>query len=248
MPEDMKARFKDDILETTITNLVIANRILAREDVIDDFGHVSVRNPLNHERYFISRSRSPEVVTRDDIMEFTLDGELIGNDHRRPYAERHIHGAIYKDRPDVNAVTHHHARSILPFTMNAISLRPIFHMSSVIGKEIETWDSQVEFGDTNMLVDSMEMGHSLSRALGENRVALLRGHGCVCAADNLKAVCMVSIGLKDNAKLIHEILQIGELSYLTDGEIEKTSAMLLSPMPLARAWDYWVARAGFSGI
>ncbi|BBI63534.1 hypothetical protein HSBAA_48400 [Vreelandella sulfidaeris] len=136
MPEDMKARFEEDILETTITNLVIANRILAREDVIDDFGHVSVRNPLNHERYFISRSRSPEVVTRGDIMEFTLDGELIGNDHRRPYAERHIHGAIYKDRPDVNAVTHHHARSILPFTMNAISLRPIFHMSSVIGRRL----------------------------------------------------------------------------------------------------------------
>lgn len=235
-------------LDAALTELVIANRILAREDIIDNFGHVSIRSPLNPERYFISRSRSPELVTRDDIMEFTLEGEQVSKDPRSPYAERHIHGAIYKDRPDVNAVTHHHARSIIPFTMNDVSLRPMFHMTAVIGPEIETWDSQDEFGDTNMLVDTMPMGHSLARALGNNRVALLRGHGCICVADSIKAVVMVSIGLRDNAALVQSTRQLGEIKYLTDGEIEKTSAKLLSPMPLTRAWDYWVQRAGYAGL
>jgi HCOMODA/2-hydroxy-3-carboxy-muconic semialdehyde decarboxylase len=237
-----------DVLDATLTALVLANRILAREEVIDDFGHVSVRHPLDPERYFLSRSRSPATVTRGDIMEFTLEGEQVGNDPRRPYSERHIHGAIYKDRPDVNAVTHHHARSVIPFTMTDVSLRPMFHMASVIGMDIPRWDSQDEFGDTNMLVDSMEMGHALSRALGGNRVVLLRGHGCVCAAPNLRSVIMISIGLKDNAALIQATRQMGEVKYLTDGEIEKSGAMLLGDMPLARAWDYWVMRAGFSGL
>ncbi|BCH29322.1 hypothetical protein MesoLjLc_12520 [Mesorhizobium sp. L-8-10] len=238
----------DAVIDDTITSLVIANRILAREDIVDDFGHVSVRNPLNPERYFLSRSRSPGVVTRGDIMEFTLDGEQVTSDPRRPYAERHIHGAIYKDRADVNAVTHHHARSVLPFTVVDVSLRPMFHMASVIGATIETWDSQDEFGDTNMLVDRMDMGHSLARTLGPNRVALLRGHGCVCVAESLKAVVMISIGLKDNASLIQQTRQFGEVRYLSDGEIAMASKMLLSEMPLARAWDNWVARAGFSGL
>jgi HCOMODA/2-hydroxy-3-carboxy-muconic semialdehyde decarboxylase len=202
MADDLGRQFEAEILDATLTNLVLANRILAREEVIDDFGHVSVRNPLNPERYFLSRSRSPAVVTRGDLMEFTLDGEPVGGDQRRPYAERHIHGAIYKDRPDVNAVTHHHARAVLPFTMTEVSLRPIFHMAAVIGREIGIWDSQDEFGDTNMLVDSMAMAHSLARVLAGNRVALLRGHGCVCAATDLRSVCMISIGLKDNAALI----------------------------------------------
>ena len=236
------------VIEHALTQLVLANRILARENVIDDFGHVSIRNPLNPERYFISRSRSPAVVTRSDLMEFTLDGELIGNDPRRPYAERHIHGAIYKDRPDVNSVVHHHARSVIPFTMNDVSLKPMFHMAGVIGKEFGRWDSQTEFGDTNMLVDSMEMGHSLSRALGENRVALLRGHGCVCVAHDIKAVIMISIELRDNAELIQSTRQLGDVTYLTDGEIERSGAMLLSEFALARAWDYWLARAGFAGL
>lgn len=236
------------ILDSALTELVLANRILAREDVIDDFGHVSVRNPVNPDHYFIARSRSPLVVTRGDIMEFTLDGDQVSKDPRRPYAERHIHGAIYKDRPDVNAVTHHHARSVLPFTICDIPLRPMFHMSAVIGPTIATWDSQDEFGDTNMLVDSIEMGRSLARVLAQNRVALLRGHGCVCVADNLKAVIMISIGLKDNAELIQASRQMGEIKYLTDGEIDKAGSMLLGAMPLARAWDYWVARAGYSGL
>lgn len=248
MSDTSSSQHADQVIEAALTDLFLANRILARENVIDDFGHVSIRNPLNPERYFISRSRSPEVVTRSDLLEFTLDGELVTDDPRRVYAERHIHGAIYKDRPDVNAVTHHHARSIIPFTMNDISLRPMFHMSSVTGAVINTWDAQDEFGDTNMLVDSMEMGHSLARTLGPNRVALLRGHGCVCAASNLKAVVMISIGLRDNAELVKETRELGKVTYLTDGEIEKTSALLLGPMPIARAWDYWVARAGFSGL
>ncbi|MCB1387777.1 MAG: class II aldolase/adducin family protein [Rhodobacteraceae bacterium] len=236
------------VREHALTQLVLANRILARENVIDDFGHVSLRNPLNPERYFISRSRSPVNVTRGDLMEFTLEGELVGDDPRRPYAERHIHGAIYKDRPDVNAVTHHHARSVVPFTVNRISLRPMFHMSAVIGKEVGYWDSLDEFGDTNMLVDSMAMGHSLSRALGQNRVALLRGHGCVCAAHDLKAVIMVSIGLRDNAELIQATRLMSDIVYLTDGEIEKAGNMMLGDLALARAWDYWLARAGYAGL
>ena len=73
-----------DLTENAIRDLVIANRILARENIIDGFGHVSVRNPVNPERFFLSRSRSPEIVTRDDIMEFDLDGTLLSDDPRRP--------------------------------------------------------------------------------------------------------------------------------------------------------------------
>ena len=100
-----------------------------------------------------------------------------------------------------------------------------WHLS--IGKEIRTWESQDEFGDTNMLVDSMEMGDSLSRTLGQNSVALMRGHGCVCAAADIRAVIMISVALKDNANLIHETRQLGEITYLTDGEIDLAGNMLL---------------------
>ncbi|MAW88003.1 MAG: aldolase [Phyllobacteriaceae bacterium] len=237
-----------DLTENAIRDLVIANRILARENIIDGFGHVSVRNPVDPERFFLSRSRSPEIVTRDDIMEFDLDGTLLSDDPRRPYAERFIHGAIYRARPDVNAVSHHHAPAVIPFSLTGIPLKPVFHMASVTGATAPVWDSQAEFGDTNMLVDTLEMGHSLARTLGGNATALLRGHGAVCAAANLKGICMVSIYMRDNAELILKTLPLGQPQYLSDGEIEKAGAMLAGDMPQARAWDYWSARAGFGGL
>ena len=50
--------------ETVLDDLVIANRILASEGVIDAFGHISIRHPRLPDRYFLARSRSPELVER----------------------------------------------------------------------------------------------------------------------------------------------------------------------------------------
>lgn len=233
---------------TAIRDLVIANRILAREGVIDDFGHVSVRHPENPGRYFLARSRSPEIVTADDIVEFDLDGTPVNPETRKLYKERALHGAIYMARPDVNAVAHHHARSVLPFTVTDLVLRPVFHMAAVIGAEVPKWDSQDEFGDTNMLVDDLPKGHSLARALGSGTSAILRGHGSVCAAHSLAAVCFVSVYLAENAKVLLATLPHGTPTYLTPGEVEQTAGMLLTDLPLERAWAYYTARAGFAGI
>src|SRR5437879_12695757 len=95
--------------------LVTANRILAREGVVDAFGHVSIRQPRHPDRFCLSRARAPECIEADDIMEFTIDGAPIEPRGRKPYAERFIHAAIYDVRPDVHAVVHNHSPAVIPF-------------------------------------------------------------------------------------------------------------------------------------
>lgn len=238
----------DAAVADVLHQLVIANRILAREGVIDDFGHVSARHPMNPEHYFLSRSRSPEIVVREDLIEFTLEGEPIDQNGRPMYRERALHGAVYMARPDVNAVTHHHARSVLPFASTGRPLRPAFHMASVIGHQVPVWDSQAEFGDTNMLIETMPQGHSMAKAMGQERCVLIRGHGATCCGASLREAVFVSIYLKENAELVLSTLPLGEPAYLSAGEIDQTRAMLLSDMPQNRAWDYRAARAGFRGL
>ena len=237
------------LAELVKRDIVLANRIMSRENVIDDFGHISLRNPENPNRYFLSRSRSPEIVTLDDIMEFTLEGEPIDQRGRPMYSERPIHGCLFMARPDINAVAHFHARSVLPFTVADEPLKPLFHMASVIGETVPVWDSQPEFGDTNMLVDTMPMGHSLAKALGKNRTALIRGHGAIAVGENLRNLVMTSVYLKENAELVLQARSLGKpLTYLTPGEVQKTGTMLRTPIATDRAWDYYVARAGFRGM
>ena len=229
--------------------LVVANRILAREGVVDAFGHISVRHPDNPERYFMSRSRAPELITRDDLMEFKLDGEAIDLQDRTPYGERFIHGSIYEKRPDVHSVIHNHSHEIIPFgATKTTSLRAVAHVGSPIGHNVKTWDIRDKFGETNLLVVNMDQGRDLATTLGDGRVALMRGHGAVVAAANIKNAVMTAVYLQVNAKLQLMTLQLGEPVYLSDAEVDNCFETQTSPLGLDRAWEYWVARAGVKDI
>jgi len=136
-------------LDQALRDLVIGNRILAHQNVVDGYGHISIRHPSNPEHFLLSRSRSPELVVEADIMEFTLDGTVAGNDDRPPYLERFIHAAIFEARPDVTAVVHAHAEDTLPFGLVATPLRPVIHSAAYIGGAIPVWDIRDKFGDTS---------------------------------------------------------------------------------------------------
>ena len=161
--------------------LAVANRILANEGIIDAFGHISVRNPKNPDRYFISRHRACELVEPSDILEMTLDSKPVVPTNVRLYSEMVIHGEIYKARPDVNSVCHHHAPAVLPFCATGVELVPLFHLGGTLGAKVPFWDSRDEFGDTNLLVRTPEEGASHARALGAHYMLLLRRHGASLA-------------------------------------------------------------------
>jgi HCOMODA/2-hydroxy-3-carboxy-muconic semialdehyde decarboxylase len=230
-----------------LRDLVIANRILANEGVVDAFGHVSIRSPANPARYFMSRSRAPELVTADDLMEFGLDGEATDLQGRTPYGERMIHGAVYETRAEVNAVIHNHAYEVIPFGVTGVPLRPIMHCCAAIGSDIPTWDIRDEFGEGDHLVVRMDQGRDLARCLGNRSVALMKRHGCVVAGTTLREAVMTAVYLQVNARLLLQSLQLGTPDYLTPLEVEKCTARIKSPLGLDRAWEYWCMRAGADG-
>jgi len=229
-------------LTQAFNEVVTANRILAREGVVDSFGHVSVRHPDRSDRYLLSRARAPECIELNDIMEFTLDGTAIDASDRAPYAERFIHGAVYEARPAVHAVVHHHSPAVVPFSVTGASLSPLMHMCAGIGAGVPTWDSRGSFGDTNLLVTNMEMGRDLARALGERPTVLRRGHGAVVAGGSLREAVFNAIYLQLNADLQMKAASLGEITFLSDGEID---AILRSrgSYTFERAWEYWCRRA-----
>jgi len=236
-------------MQHELRDLALANRILAREGVVDAFGHVSIRHPKRRERFFMSRSRAPELVTVDDLMEFELDGTPVDARGRSPYAERFIHGAIYEKRADVDSVIHNHSHALIPFGVTPVKLRPLLHVAAGIGEDIPVWDIRRKFGDTNLLVVNMEQGRDLAATLGEKRVALMRGHGCAVAGRTLREAVFTAVYLQVNAKLQSEALALSDrVEYLSPGEVAKASEMTSQPIAADRAWEYWLMRADRTGI
>lgn len=239
-------------LDQALWDLAVANRILAREDVVDAFGHVSIRHPENPERYFLSCSRSPGIVSRGDLMEYTLDNDPVDQRDRPMYAERPIHGAIYAARPDVMSVVHNHSQAVIPFGVTGRALPQILHVAGGMASgdgAVPVWDIRDRFGDTNLLVTTPDQGRDLAAALGDGAVALMRGHGCVVAAETLKRAVHLAIYLQVNARLVLDCQLLGgDMIALSPGEQAATAEMTALPLVAERTWDFWCHRAELDGV
>lgn len=229
-------------LDVLLDELVTANRILAREGVVDAFGHVSVRHPEQAGRYLMARARAPDLIEVEDLMEFTLDGSPVDPRGRKPYLERFIHGAIYEARPEVTSVVHNHSPSVIPFGVTRVPLKPLLHMGATIGYEVPVWDSQDRFGDTALLVVDMAMGRDLARTLGSGGTALMRGHGATVVGRTIREAVFTSVYLEVNAGLQMKAMAMGDITFLTRGEVD-TIAERTGAFTIDRAWEYWCRRA-----
>jgi len=233
-----------EALDSVRHELVLANRILAREGILDAYGHVAVRHPGDPRRFILSRARAPELVDAGDLLEFDAEGEPTASGGPHPYLERYIHAAIFEQRPDVMAICHNHLPSILPFSISKTAkLRPVIHTAAVIGGDIPTWDIADEFGpNTNMLVVNMEQGRSLAKTLGNRTTALMRGHGAIVASISIPAVVSACLNLDKNARVQMQAMQLGEYVPLSPGEIQRPSVAPGQTTMPDRGWEAYVRR------
>jgi len=226
-----------------IEDLVAANRILADQGVVDGYGHVSVRHPGDPQRYLMSRSIAPEMVTAGDIMEYDLDSTPVDAKGRASYLERFIHGEIYRARSDVMAVAHNHSPSVIPFGVSTVPLRPLYHMSAFLGGGVPVFDIKTAAGDaTDMLVRTPALGRALAQTLGARPVALMRGHGAVVVGDSLPRAVFRSVYTEVNARLQAQAMGLGgPVTYLDDEEARRAETSVGGTIP--RPWELWKKKA-----
>jgi len=225
-----------------IQDLVYANRILSDQGVVDAFGHVSVRDDTDPNRFLLARSVAPALVTTSDILVFDRNGEPIDARGRTVYLERFIHAAIYRARPDVKAVVHSHSPSLIAFSVTGTSLRPVYHLTSFLGSGTPIFDIRDAAGMTDMLIRDNHLGDALAKVLGDKPVALMRGHGSVVVGNSVQQAVFRAIYTETNAHLQAEAARLGPITFLSPEESAKAAGTL--DAQTTRAWDLWKARIG----
>lgn len=220
--------------------VVTANHVLAHLGVVDGFGHVSARLPGTDDRFVISRSRAPALVGRDDLMTLDLDGTPTEGDERRPYLERHIHGETYRLRPDVGAVVHSHAPSVLPFTISPTPLGAAFHLAAFLGAGPPVFDIADRFGATDMLVRTPAQGAALAEVLGDASAVLMRGHGFVTVGTSVPEAVARAVYTAVDATVLAQAHGLGGTPQVLDAA-EAELAEGPNRQVVTRAWELWCA-------
>jgi HCOMODA/2-hydroxy-3-carboxy-muconic semialdehyde decarboxylase len=233
----------ETVSAAAIEDLVAANRILVAEGVLDAYGHVSIRHPSNPNRYLLSRSLAPVLVTANDIIEYDLDSVPIDSKGRTSVLERYIHGEIYRVRPDVAAVIHSHSPAVIPFSVTQVPLRPVYHQATFLYGGVPVWEIRdVDNPDAAaLLVRNGPLGKSLAAALGGRPVALMRGHGNVVVGPDVQTAVKYAVFTEVNARLQAIAIGLGgPIKYIS---AEEAAARAKAPSDFARAWEIWKKRA-----
>ena len=224
-----------------IEELVIGNRILFQEKVVDAFGHISARHDKDPNKFLLSRHRAPGLVSAEDLLTYDLDCKPLDNPGAREYGEKWIHGEIYRARPDVMAVVHCHAPALIPFGATKTSLRPLYHMSGYLGLGVAHFEIRDVARATDMLIRTQQLGKALAATLADKPLVLMRGHGATMAGKSIQQVVYRSIYAALNASLQMEAMRLGEPIFLEREEARKAEAT--NDGALDRAWALWVQQA-----
>jgi HCOMODA/2-hydroxy-3-carboxy-muconic semialdehyde decarboxylase len=226
---------------STLQDLAAASRILADQGVFDAAGHVSMRHPANSERFLMSRSLAPALVTADDIMEFTLDCEPCDARGRTAFIERYLHGEIYRARPDVMGVAHGHSPAVVPFGLVSTPMRATYHNAAFLAYGVPVFDIRDTFGATDIVINSSARGAALARALADKAVVLLRAHGFVAVGPSLQAAVFRAIFTEVSARVQLQAEALGgPLAALDEEEGRKADAINLATV--GRSWEFWKRR------
>jgi ribulose-5-phosphate 4-epimerase/fuculose-1-phosphate aldolase len=228
--------FSASSMATVIDDLVAANRILAKEGIVDGYGHVSARHPTIRERFLMSRSVAPESVGAADIMEYGLDAQPIDARGRMSYQERFIHSEIYRTRGDVNAVVHCHTPSLIPFADSDVALRGMYVLGAFIAEGVPVFEIRAVAGMTDLLVKDSKLGAALAAVLSDKPAVLMRGHGAAVVGQTIPHVVGRSVSLDINARAQMQAIALGgHITYIDPQEAKLRS----DPRMYDRAWELW---------
>ncbi|MSQ52887.1 MAG: class II aldolase/adducin family protein [Betaproteobacteria bacterium] len=228
------------VAASILEDLAAASRILAAQNVVDAFGHVSMRHPLAPDRYLMAKSISPARVSPEDIIEYDLDSNPVNANGRGSFLERYIHSEIFKARPEVMSVVHSHSPSVVPFGLVGVPMQAMFHNAGFIAAGVPIFDIAKKFGATDMLVGSIEKGVALIEVMGSHDIVLMRAHGSVACGPTLQTAVFRAVYMEVNARIQHYTMALGGgMPMAALDEEEGRLSDIVNQGAGMRAWDLW---------
>lgn len=206
-------------------NLIRANHILDFHGLVDGYGFIAARNPLNPATYFIAEQSAPALISSpSQLIEHRVsDSTPLDPDAPASFRERFIMGELFRRYPEVNAAVHSHALEVLPFCVcdgEGPQLQPAYHMAGFLGNNVPVWDIMSEYENDkgnprrkDLLVSDTRLGESLAKAFSndpegeaglDRTVVLQKRHGYAVVGPDIETAVFRAVYTANNARVQRE--------------------------------------------
>jgi len=218
--------------------VAVSCRIAEYLGLFDFSGHASARIPTEEAMFINSRDSVRSDIKPQDIIKVNLNAGISEEQGMAP-SEVFIHTAIYQNRSDVNAVAHLHSPAIIALSVAKKKFIPVIPRGSVFAAGVPLYDD-------SRTINSMDSGQVLAGILGQRRAVILRAHGSVVVANNLKELLFYALSLELNARDQLAAYQAGEQPCILREEEIKEGNRLYGQRLFEKAWDYYLKKAAIN--
>lgn len=153
------------------------------------------------------RLSSPE-----DIVVMDLDGN-IKDSERKPSSEYGFHTAIYRERPDVNAVVHTHSVYATTVACLNMELPAVHYLVGFAGKKVPL-APYATFG-------TPELAENVINTIGNYNAVLLANHGLITVGRKIGNAFDAAEELELVARIYIQALSVGKPVIVPDEEMDK---------------------------
>jgi L-fuculose-phosphate aldolase len=216
--------------------VALACRVIALEGYVDlTLGHVSAREPGQRTIWIKRKGPALDEVGPDDVIALALDDAdpLTSPDY---HLETYIHTEVYRRRPDVNAVIHGHPLYATALGSTDGQLHILTHDAVLFVDGLGIFDEGPD------LVTDAARAVRVAEALGHRRAALLRNHGIVIAAEDVRWAVLTALVLERAIRLQAIATDLGGLRPMSDVDARRLLPMKYREAFLDEYWDAWVRR------
>ncbi|EOA91554.1 uncharacterized protein SETTUDRAFT_86515 [Exserohilum turcica Et28A] len=247
-------------LQQQLRLLIRANHILHHHGLVDAFGHISVRHPLNKDQYIIAAYDPGAPALVKNVSDFNSywvrDSSPVDKDAPQGYSERFIHGEILRKFPKANCVVHSHSEDVIPFTIGhgpkqPRPVRAVFHMAGFLGHDgASVFDMETLYGtarapaERDLLIKNATLGEALASHLNaESPVVLQHKHGFTTFGASIEEAVYRAIYTQKNCVLLQRAIAIAggnahAVQYLSPDEINDCAVM--NKKTLDKSFRLWL--------
>jgi len=151
-------------------------------------------------------------LTPGDVVVLSLEGDVVDGT-RNPTSELNFHQALYRMRPDVNAVVHTHSPYATTMACLGWEIPPVHYLVGFSGKKVPLarYDT---FGTPGLAAN-------VAAAIGDYNAVLLANHGLAAVGGNMASAFAAAEEIEFVARIYYQTRAVGTPRILPDAEMER---------------------------